>query len=60
MDESKGSNPLPSHSRPSVIITEGFASSGLLTEMHESLILVPALQTDIKQQDKVPQAVAKN
>nr|AOY40518.1 cytochrome c heme attachment protein [Cajanus scarabaeoides]AOY40604.1 cytochrome c heme attachment protein [Cajanus cajan] len=30
---------------PSVIFTQGFATSGLLTEMHESLILVPALQS---------------
>nr|YP_010513860.1 cytochrome c biogenesis protein [Dahlstedtia pinnata]UXL85431.1 cytochrome c biogenesis protein [Dahlstedtia pinnata] len=30
---------------PSVIFTQGFATSGLLTEMHESVILVPALQS---------------
>nr|YP_009767960.1 cytochrome c biogenesis protein [Pterogyne nitens]QIS98578.1 cytochrome c biogenesis protein [Pterogyne nitens] len=30
---------------PSVILTQGFATSGLLTEMHESAILVPALQS---------------
>lgn len=30
---------------PSVIFTQGFATSGLLTKMHESLILVPALQS---------------
>nr|YP_009769473.1 cytochrome c biogenesis protein [Delonix regia]QIT00175.1 cytochrome c biogenesis protein [Delonix regia] len=30
---------------PSVIFTQGFATSGLLTEMHESAILVPALQS---------------
>nr|YP_010169835.1 cytochrome c heme attachment protein [Amphicarpaea edgeworthii]QRZ59657.1 cytochrome c heme attachment protein [Amphicarpaea edgeworthii] len=30
---------------PSIIFTQGFATSGLLTEMHESLILVPALQS---------------
>nr|YP_010465180.1 cytochrome c heme attachment protein [Flemingia prostrata]UUL95662.1 cytochrome c heme attachment protein [Flemingia prostrata]WPN87321.1 cytochrome c heme attachment protein [Flemingia sp.] len=30
---------------PSVIFTQGFATSGLLNEMHESLILVPALQS---------------
>nr|YP_010514108.1 cytochrome c biogenesis protein [Erythrina herbacea]UXL85761.1 cytochrome c biogenesis protein [Erythrina herbacea] len=30
---------------PSVIFTQGFATSGLLTEMHKSLILVPALQS---------------
>nr|YP_010162513.1 cytochrome c heme attachment protein [Eriosema crinitum]QRI60222.1 cytochrome c heme attachment protein [Eriosema crinitum]UXL85679.1 cytochrome c biogenesis protein [Eriosema floribundum] len=31
---------------PSVIFTQGFATSGLLTQMHESLLLVPALQSD--------------
>lgn len=30
---------------PSVIFTQGFATSGLLTEMHQSVILVPALQS---------------
>ena len=30
---------------PSVIFTQGFATSGLLTEMHQSEILVPALQS---------------
>nr|YP_010514270.1 cytochrome c biogenesis protein [Macroptilium erythroloma]UXL85923.1 cytochrome c biogenesis protein [Macroptilium erythroloma] len=30
---------------PSILFTQGFATSGLLTEMHESLILVPALQS---------------
>ena len=30
---------------PSVLFIQGFATSGLLTEMHESLILVPALQS---------------
>nr|WOV67702.1 cytochrome c heme attachment protein [Haymondia wallichii]WOV67785.1 cytochrome c heme attachment protein [Haymondia wallichii]WOV67868.1 cytochrome c heme attachment protein [Haymondia wallichii] len=30
---------------PSVIFIQGFATSGLLTEMHESIILVPALQS---------------
>nr|YP_009766971.1 cytochromec biogenesis protein [Ateleia glazioveana]QIS97506.1 cytochromec biogenesis protein [Ateleia glazioveana]QVX29795.1 cytochrome c heme attachment protein [Ateleia glazioveana] len=30
---------------PSVIFTQGFATSGLLTEMHQSAILVPALQS---------------
>ncbi|RDY13717.1 Cytochrome c biogenesis protein CcsA, partial [Mucuna pruriens] len=30
---------------PSVIFTQGFATSGLLTQMHESVILVPALQS---------------
>ncbi|KAK9663375.1 hypothetical protein RND81_O287500 [Saponaria officinalis] len=30
---------------PSAIFTQGFATSGLLTEMHQSSILVPALQS---------------
>nr|WRQ20042.1 cytochrome c biogenesis protein [Indigofera kirilowii] len=30
---------------PSVIFTQGFATSGLLKEMHQSTILVPALQS---------------
>nr|YP_010396353.1 cytochrome c heme attachment protein [Ampelocera edentula]UQJ74691.1 cytochrome c heme attachment protein [Ampelocera edentula] len=30
---------------PSAIFTQGFATSGLLTEMHQSEILVPALQS---------------
>nr|ATL22076.1 cytochrome c heme attachment protein [Cassytha capillaris]AUN45113.1 cytochrome c biogenesis protein [Cassytha filiformis]QWL21277.1 cytochrome c heme attachment protein [Cassytha filiformis]QWL22466.1 cytochrome c heme attachment protein [Cassytha filiformis] len=30
---------------PSTIFTQGFATSGLLTEMHQSVILVPALQS---------------
>nr|YP_010957864.1 cytochrome c biogenesis protein [Ziziphus jujuba var. spinosa]AUH21178.1 cytochrome c heme attachment protein [Ziziphus jujuba]ANJ78329.1 cytochrome c heme attachment protein [Ziziphus jujuba var. spinosa]QTW90945.1 cytochrome c heme attachment protein [Ziziphus jujuba var. spinosa]UFK28996.1 cytochrome c biogenesis protein [Ziziphus jujuba]WMY93396.1 cytochrome c biogenesis protein [Ziziphus jujuba var. spinosa] len=30
---------------PSAIFTHGFATSGLLTEMHQSAILVPALQS---------------
>ena len=30
---------------PSILFTQGFATSGLLTEMHESLKLVPALQS---------------
>nr|QFV17934.1 cytochrome c biogenesis protein [Oxygraphis glacialis] len=30
---------------PCVIFTQGFATSGLLTEMHQSTILVPALQS---------------
>nr|YP_009567568.1 cytochrome c heme attachment protein [Potentilla centigrana]QBB74414.1 cytochrome c heme attachment protein [Potentilla centigrana] len=30
---------------PSVIFTQGFATSGLLNEMHQSAILVPALQS---------------
>nr|YP_009644065.1 cytochrome c biogenesis protein [Fraxinus americana]YP_009644153.1 cytochrome c biogenesis protein [Fraxinus latifolia]YP_010955504.1 cytochrome c heme attachment protein [Fraxinus velutina]UFJ43924.1 cytochrome c heme attachment protein [Fraxinus chinensis]QBS51697.1 cytochrome c biogenesis protein [Fraxinus americana]QBS51873.1 cytochrome c biogenesis protein [Fraxinus latifolia]QCC72129.1 cytochrome c biogenesis protein [Fraxinus velutina]WMX20606.1 cytochrome c heme attachment protein len=31
---------------PSAIFTQGFATSGLLTEIHESAILVPALQSE--------------
>nr|UEE92595.1 cytochrome c heme attachment protein [Chilopsis linearis]UEE92692.1 cytochrome c heme attachment protein [Chilopsis linearis] len=31
---------------PSAILTQGFATSGLLTERHESTILVPALQSE--------------
>nr|YP_009634605.1 cytochrome c biogenesis protein [Noronhia clarinerva]QBS49577.1 cytochrome c biogenesis protein [Noronhia clarinerva] len=31
---------------PSAIFTQGFATSGLLTEIHESEILVPALQSE--------------
>nr|YP_010821422.1 cytochrome c biogenesis protein [Eremophila bignoniiflora]UOI10530.1 cytochrome c biogenesis protein [Eremophila bignoniiflora] len=31
---------------PSAIFTQGFATSGLLTEIHESKILVPALQSE--------------
>lgn len=31
---------------PSAIFTQGFATSGLLTERHESTILVPALQSE--------------
>ncbi|CAN6453938.1 unnamed protein product [Victoria cruziana] len=30
---------------PSAILTQGFATSGLLTKMHQSTILVPALQS---------------
>nr|YP_010725698.1 cytochrome c heme attachment protein [Linaria buriatica]WDY12599.1 cytochrome c heme attachment protein [Linaria buriatica] len=31
---------------PSAIFTQGFATSGLLTEIHESTILIPALQSE--------------
>nr|ADZ36393.1 c-type cytochrome synthesis protein [Empetrum rubrum] len=31
---------------PSVIFTQGFTTSGLLTEIHQSAILVPALQSE--------------
>nr|YP_010513424.1 cytochrome c biogenesis protein [Clitoria mariana]UXL84995.1 cytochrome c biogenesis protein [Clitoria mariana] len=30
---------------PSIIFTQGFATSGILTKMHQSVILVPALQS---------------
>nr|YP_011029054.1 cytochrome c heme attachment protein [Kampochloa brachyphylla]WNT99572.1 cytochrome c heme attachment protein [Kampochloa brachyphylla] len=38
-------NDLSAITTPSTIITQGFATSGLLTEMHQSTILVPALQS---------------
>nr|QKI32478.1 cytochrome c heme attachment protein [Circaeaster agrestis]QKI32648.1 cytochrome c heme attachment protein [Circaeaster agrestis]QKI33668.1 cytochrome c heme attachment protein [Circaeaster agrestis]QKI33838.1 cytochrome c heme attachment protein [Circaeaster agrestis]QKI33923.1 cytochrome c heme attachment protein [Circaeaster agrestis] len=38
-------NTLNAITTPSVIFTQGFATSGLLTEMHQSAILVPALQS---------------
>nr|QKI32988.1 cytochrome c heme attachment protein [Circaeaster agrestis] len=38
-------NTLSAITTPSVIFTQGFATSGLLTEMHQSAILVPALQS---------------
>nr|UZC36954.1 cytochrome c heme attachment protein [Pteridophyllum racemosum] len=38
-------NKLSAITYPSAIFTQGFATSGLLTEMHESTILVPALQS---------------
>nr|YP_010873457.1 cytochrome c heme attachment protein [Justicia quadrifaria]WGV34677.1 cytochrome c heme attachment protein [Justicia quadrifaria] len=31
---------------PSAILTQGFATSGLFTEIHESAVLVPALQSE--------------
>nr|YP_009336438.1 cytochrome c heme attachment protein [Nicotiana otophora]ALT14533.1 cytochrome c heme attachment protein [Nicotiana otophora] len=31
---------------PSAIFTQGFATSGILTEIHQSVILVPALQSE--------------
>ncbi|KAG5576165.1 hypothetical protein H5410_056299 [Solanum commersonii] len=31
---------------PSAILTQGFATSGILTEIHQSGILVPALQSE--------------
>nr|YP_010428432.1 cytochrome c heme attachment protein [Dicranostigma leptopodum]USN94277.1 cytochrome c heme attachment protein [Dicranostigma leptopodum] len=38
-------NHLSAITAPSAIFTQGFATSGLLTEMHQSTILVPALQS---------------
>uniref|UniRef100_UPI00300159D9 cytochrome cheme attachment protein n=1 Tax=Cenchrus massaicus TaxID=863852 RepID=UPI00300159D9 len=41
----KSKNDLSTITTPSTILTQGFATSGLLTEMHQSTILVPALQS---------------
>nr|YP_010228083.1 cytochrome c heme attachment protein [Pyracantha fortuneana]YP_011022786.1 cytochrome c heme attachment protein [Pyracantha angustifolia]ARD04510.1 cytochrome c heme attachment protein [Pyracantha coccinea]ARC98633.1 cytochrome c heme attachment protein [Pyracantha fortuneana]ARC98865.1 cytochrome c heme attachment protein [Pyracantha angustifolia]QFR51935.1 cytochrome c heme attachment protein [Pyracantha fortuneana]UFJ43601.1 cytochrome c heme attachment protein [Pyracantha fortuneana] len=41
----KPTNHLSAITAPSAIFTQGFATSGLLTEMHQSAILVPALQS---------------
>ena len=41
----KQKNSLSAITAPSAILTQGFATSGLLTEMHQSTILVPALQS---------------
>nr|UHB41305.1 cytochrome c heme attachment protein [Rubus rosifolius] len=41
----KQKNHLSAITAPSAIFTQGFATSGLLTEMHQSAILVPALQS---------------
>nr|YP_009412962.1 cytochrome c heme attachment protein [Chaenomeles japonica]YP_009721893.1 cytochrome c heme attachment protein [Chaenomeles cathayensis]YP_009905822.1 cytochrome c heme attachment protein [Chaenomeles thibetica]YP_010137866.1 cytochrome c heme attachment protein [Chaenomeles speciosa]ANI86523.1 cytochrome c heme attachment protein [Chaenomeles speciosa]ANI86607.1 cytochrome c heme attachment protein [Chaenomeles japonica]QGQ50681.1 cytochrome c heme attachment protein [Chaenomeles cathayen len=41
----KHKNHLSAITAPSTIFTQGFATSGLLTEMHQSAILVPALQS---------------
>nr|YP_009452833.1 cytochrome c heme attachment protein [Tristachya leucothrix]ARQ29233.1 cytochrome c heme attachment protein [Tristachya leucothrix] len=38
-------NDLSTITTPSTILTQAFATSGLLTEMHQSTILVPALQS---------------
>nr|WBF98722.1 cytochrome c biogenesis protein [Smilax lanceifolia var. opaca] len=38
-------NDLSAITAPSAILTQGFATSGLSTEMHQSSILVPALQS---------------
>nr|YP_009699689.1 CcsA [Grubbia tomentosa]YP_010581367.1 cytochrome c heme attachment protein [Roridula gorgonias]QEJ87582.1 CcsA [Grubbia tomentosa]QEJ87752.1 CcsA [Grubbia tomentosa]UZT27688.1 cytochrome c heme attachment protein [Roridula gorgonias] len=42
----KKKNHLSAITTPSVIFTQGFATSGLLTEIHQSAILVPALQSE--------------
>nr|YP_010387153.1 cytochrome c heme attachment protein [Crinodendron patagua]UPO67122.1 cytochrome c heme attachment protein [Crinodendron patagua] len=41
----KKKNYLSAITAPNVIFTQGFATSGLLTEIHQSTILVPALQS---------------
>nr|YP_009363271.1 cytochrome c heme attachment protein [Eriobotrya japonica]ANA10316.1 cytochrome c heme attachment protein [Eriobotrya japonica]ARJ62049.1 cytochrome c heme attachment protein [Eriobotrya japonica]QGM85541.1 cytochrome c heme attachment protein [Eriobotrya japonica]QNT11599.1 cytochrome c heme attachment protein [Eriobotrya japonica]UNQ86003.1 cytochrome c heme attachment protein [Eriobotrya japonica] len=41
----KHKNHLSAITAPSAIFTQGFATSSLLTEMHQSAILVPALQS---------------
>nr|YP_009758831.1 CcsA [Oxybasis glauca]QIQ25760.1 CcsA [Oxybasis glauca] len=41
----KEKNSLSAITAPSAIFTQGFATSGLLTKMHQSGILVPALQS---------------
>nr|QRG30202.1 cytochrome c heme attachment protein [Dalbergia oliveri] len=41
----KNKNDLSTIIAPSVIFTQGFATSGILTQMHQSAILVPALQS---------------
>nr|YP_009697143.1 CcsA [Cornus sessilis]QEJ84105.1 CcsA [Cornus sessilis] len=42
----KKKNNLSAITAPSAIFTQGFATSGLLTEIHQSAILVPALQSE--------------
>nr|YP_010019272.1 cytochrome c heme attachment protein [Primula erythrocarpa]QOJ48887.1 cytochrome c heme attachment protein [Primula erythrocarpa] len=42
----KRKNDLSIITAPSVLFTQGFATSGLLTEIHQSEILVPALQSE--------------
>nr|YP_010721652.1 cytochrome c heme attachment protein [Stachytarpheta jamaicensis]WDS80547.1 cytochrome c heme attachment protein [Stachytarpheta jamaicensis] len=42
----KNQNLLSTIIGPSAIFTQGFATSGLVTEVHESTILVPALQSE--------------
>nr|YP_010504973.1 cytochrome c heme attachment protein [Chrysosplenium axillare]UXE33690.1 cytochrome c heme attachment protein [Chrysosplenium axillare] len=41
----KKKNNLNAITAPSVLFTQGFATAGLLTEMHQSAVLVPALQS---------------
>nr|QYL70985.1 cytochrome c heme attachment protein [Chrysosplenium nudicaule] len=41
----KHKNNLNAITAPSALFTQGFATSGLLTEMHQSAMLVPALQS---------------
>nr|AYK29536.1 cytochrome c biogenesis protein [Ostrya trichocarpa] len=41
----KNINHLSAITAPSIIFTQGFATSGFLTETHQSVILVPALQS---------------
>nr|YP_010508244.1 cytochrome c heme attachment protein [Stephania cephalantha]UXG56834.1 cytochrome c heme attachment protein [Stephania cephalantha] len=41
----KNKNHFSAITAPSAILTQGFVTSGLLTEMHQSAILVPALQS---------------
>nr|QBK84275.1 CcsA [Zantedeschia aethiopica]QHN55085.1 cytochrome c biogenesis protein [Zantedeschia aethiopica]QJF46820.1 cytochrome c biogenesis protein [Zantedeschia aethiopica] len=41
----KNKNDLSTITTPSAILTQGFATSGLSTEMHQSAILVPALRS---------------
>jgi hypothetical protein len=43
--QKKNQNYLSARTAPIVIFTQGFATSGFLTEMHQSVILVPALQS---------------
>nr|YP_010264024.1 cytochrome c heme attachment protein [Ardisia omissa]UIG87213.1 cytochrome c heme attachment protein [Ardisia omissa] len=42
----KKKNDLSAITAPSALFTQGFATSGLLTEIHQSEILVPALQSE--------------
>uniref|UniRef100_UPI0030039170 cytochrome c biogenesis protein n=1 Tax=Nemophila menziesii TaxID=79376 RepID=UPI0030039170 len=42
----KNKNDFSAITGPSAIFTQGFATSGLLTEIHQSEILVPALQSE--------------